>query len=72
MTNSSTPDIASVEPATPIEPAVRSGDQRAVFRRAGGTVRDLVRHAPAEEFLLALRGMASRDLVLSDGRGVRR
>jgi len=69
MTNALPPEIAPVEPATPVEsglvvPATSepySGEPEALF---GISFADAFR---AEEFLLALRGMASRgDLVLGD------
>ena len=69
MTNSPLPEIAPGEPAAPIEPALSvqatsepySGEPEALF---GISFADAFR---AEEFLLALRGMASRgDLVLGD------
>ncbi len=69
MTNSLPPDIVPVEPATPIESAAvaqttsepYSGEPEALF---GISFSDAFR---AEEFLLALRGMAARgDLVLGD------
>jgi uncharacterized membrane protein len=69
MTNSPTPEIAPAEPVAPIEPVLGvpatsepySGEPEALF---GISFADAFR---AEEFLLALRGMASRgDLVLSD------
>jgi uncharacterized membrane protein len=67
MTNSPSPEIAPIEPA-PIEPFTApatsepySGEPEALF---GISFTDAFR---AEEFLLALRGMASRgDLVLGD------
>jgi uncharacterized membrane protein len=69
MTNLPPPDIAPVEPSLPIEPSLQastisepySGEPEALF---GISFADAFR---AEEFLLALRGMASRgDLVLGD------
>jgi len=70
MTNTPSPEIAPpAGPATPIEPALSvpatsepySGEPEALF---GISFADAFR---AEEFLLALRGMAARgDLVLSD------
>jgi uncharacterized membrane protein len=69
MTNSLPPDIAPVEPAPPIESALSvpaisepySGEPEALF---GISFTDAFR---AEEFLLALRGLAAHgDLVLGD------
>jgi uncharacterized membrane protein len=69
MTNPLPPDIAPVDPALPIEPSTQvaatsepySGEPEALF---GISFTDAFR---AEEFLIALRGMASRgDLVLGD------
>ncbi|HEX3087808.1 MAG TPA: DUF1269 domain-containing protein, partial [Ilumatobacteraceae bacterium] len=69
MTNSPTPDMVPVQPAAPVEPTLAtpaitepySGEPEALF---GISFADAFR---AEEFLLALRGMASRgELVLSD------
>ena len=69
MTNLPTPEVAPVEPGAPIEPSLTipaitepySGEPEALF---GISFADAFR---AEEFLLALRGLASRgDLVLGD------